>query len=417
MSWSRNLPAPDTLARFLGLMLLAWQPFSSGARLPVFLLLLLGGWMLWHRRIDFADGAVKRWGLLFLLLFVPVAMSIPLSFEPQGSALVALSLAAFYLIGLALLRGLETERGRQWLQRWLLVVLLVWLADAYIQYLFGRDLLGIPLSDDGRIVGPFSQNLHLGPFLVLMLPVALADLAERRPWTTLLIVALIGFVCAQSGARSSLIFFLLACATLLPRFGRSFRWPIVALFAAALIAAATVIVPRSLERIATYGALSGQSEPTLIERLDYLSSIRVTIWQNGLRMLADRPITGVGANAFAEAYPRYAPAEDFYIKHGHPVFHAHHMYVSIAAETGLIGLTGFLALIGLCLRWYIRAPPERRRAAAPFGAPLLVVAFPLQSQPVLFSIWWFPVLLLFLCAMLASLRESPPPPIDREKSP
>lgn len=78
-----NLPSinlsPDVAARVLGLMLVAWQPFISGARLPSLLLFLRGVWMLWRKRINFQALAVKRMGLVFLLLLIPVLLSLPAS--------------------------------------------------------------------------------------------------------------------------------------------------------------------------------------------------------------------------------------------------------------------------------------------------------------------------------------------------
>jgi hypothetical protein len=38
---------------------------------------------------------------------------------------------------------------------------------------------------------------------------------------------------------------------------------------------------------------------------------------------------------------------------------------------------------------------------------LLVTMFPLNSQPILYSGWWFPVLLLLTALMLAALDDKP----------
>ncbi len=409
-----NLPSinlsPDTTARVLGLMLVAWQPFISGARLPSLLLFLLGAWMLWRKRIDFQALAVKRMGLLFLLLLIPILLSLPGSFDPKGSLSVAALLPLFYVVGLALLQGLSTPAGREWLQRWLLVVLLIWLGDGYIQFAFGRDLLGVPMNADGRILGPFADNLHLGFFLAVLLPAILWRLAAERPRQALLIIALTSFIVGMNGARSGVLMLVLACITLLPRFT---TWRYRALMAMALtsaLVAALLFSPVISEQVKRLANLGNQTEASLFQQLNGVLSGRVIIWETAWQMIRDRPLTGVGAKAFAEAYDRYVTrAEDpFRYPRGVYVYHAHQMYVSVAAESGMIGLAGLIAVIGLCAAWYCRAPPERRRQAAPFAAPLAVIAFPLQSQPVLYTIWWFPIVLLLLCAMLAALGNSNP---------
>ena len=43
--------------------------------------------------------------------------------------------------------------------------------------------------------------------------------------------------------------------------------------------------------------------------------------------------------------------------------------------------------------------------AWPFACSLFVASFPINSQPVLFTHWYFPVLLLLVCAMLAALVD------------
>ncbi len=413
-----NLPginlSPDTTARVLGLMLVAWQPFISGARLPSLLLFLLGAWMLWRKRIDFQALAVKRMGLLFLLLLIPILLSLPGSFDPKGGLSVAALLPLFYVVGLSLLQGLSTPAGREWLQRWLLVVLLIWLADGYIQFAFGRDLLGVPMGEDGRILGPFADNLHLGIFLAVLLPAILWRLAAEHPRQALLIIALTSFIVVMSGARSAVLMLMLACVTLLTQFT---TWRYRALMAMALtstLIAAPLVSPTVSERFKRLADLGNQSEASLFQQLDGVLSGRVIIWETAWKMIQDRPLTGVGAKAFAEAYDHYATrAEDPFRSssgNGYPggVYHAHQMYVSVAAESGMIGLAGLIAVIGLCAAWYFRAPPERRRQAAPFAASLVVIAFPLQSQPILYTLWWFPIVLLLLCAMLAALGNSNP---------
>jgi len=57
-------------------MLLAWQPFTSGARLPSFFLLLLAGWLLFKKRIDWNDQSVQRLGIIFLLLLLKILLPV-----------------------------------------------------------------------------------------------------------------------------------------------------------------------------------------------------------------------------------------------------------------------------------------------------------------------------------------------------
>ncbi|MEW5967269.1 MAG: O-antigen ligase family protein [Pseudomonadota bacterium] len=395
---------PDLAARFLGLMLVAMQPFSGGARGPSVVLLLLGGWLLFKKRIDLGEDAVRRLAAVFLLLLVPVLFSLPASFNPAGTASVAVVLVLFFVVGLSLMQGLRTEDDHAWLQRWLTVVLAIWLADGFIQYGFGRDLLGVPMGSDGRMMGPFPDNLHFGLFMTVLMPIMLWRMTRSFPLAALACIALIGFVAGMSGARSNVLFYLLGVAILLPRF----NWWHRAFILIALVAGIVAAIGQSETTAAKFRQFDTTGERSLFQTLDHMLSGRMIIWETAGEMLKDRPLTGVGAGAFADAYDRYASRPEDPFRSGGDyvggVYHAHQMYVSIAAESGLIGLAGLLAAIALLVRWYRRAPADRRALAAPYAASLAVIAFPLQSQPVLYRAWWFPVVLLLLSGFIIALQ-------------
>lgn len=396
---------PDHAARFLALMLVAWQPFVSGGRLPSLLLAVLGIWMLSQRRIDIACTPVRRLGIIFLLLAVPAAISLPGSFHPIGTLNVVLVLCLFFIAGLAVLRGVKTEADHSWLQRWLAIVLVTWVVDGIIQFAFGTDLLGVSVPKGEAIQGPFAGNLHLSTFVTVLMPVMLWRMAKVRPWVALAIMPLVGIIAVLSGARSSMLYFIFASLTLVPRFS----WRQRAVMVVGVVTALTLAVlhsPAATERMNRLVNLEGES--SLFQTLDRVLSGRMVIWETGMKMLKDRPLTGVGTSAFAEAYDHYAtrPNDPFRSGGGYAggVYHAHQMYVSVAAESGLVGLLGLVAAVMLGIIWYWRAPAEQRALAAPYATSLAVIAFPLQSQPVLYTIWWFPIIWLLVCAMLAALH-------------
>ena len=309
----------------------------------------------------------------------------------------------FFVAGLALMQGLKTEADHAWLQRWLMIVLLAWLGDGYIQFMFGYDLLGIPMGADGRMMGPFPDNLHFALFLTVLMPIMLWRMAKDHPLAAIAIIALVGFAAGMSGARNNMFFYLLATATLMPRFG----WWRRALIVVALLVAIVAAVGQSETTSSKFQQFNASADKqSLFQKLDHILSGRMIIWETAGEMIKDRPLTGVGTGAFADAYDHYANRPEDIFKSGGSyggVYHAHQMYISIAAESGLIGLAGLVAAIGLCIAWFIRASKEQRAQAAPYVASLAVIAFPLQSQPVLYRIWWFPIILLLLVGKLSAL--------------
>jgi len=72
---------------------------------------------------------------------------------------------------------------------------------------------------------------------------------------------------------------------------------------------------------------------------------RVDLWSLGLKMVQDHPVLGVGIGNFRSVTSRYAEGE--MLAEG---LTAHNAYISVAAETGLVGLALFLLLHALALR-------------------------------------------------------------------
>ena len=400
----------EQIGRILALLLVFWSPFVGGPRLFSVLLAVMAGWLVYRERAAlFARPAMKRWSMIFLLLWIPVLLSVPDSYKISHSLKIAASLPLYFLAGAALIHGLRRDLDRSWLAMGIGLTLALWLVDGLVQYFLGRDLIGVPLTPDGRIVGAFGDNLHLSLLLAVLAPVGLWLLLPKGALWVIGAYLAGAFVALMSGSRMSLAMLLLVAAGVYWRATWRYKLPflIVAAVAAAgllTLAANQPLVQERLERTRAIGDWS-------FTGIDTALSGRLTIWETAGRMLADRPITGVGAGAFAAAYDRYATRPDDPFRAGGGfdggVYHAHQMYVSIAAETGLIGLMAVLTALFLGVKWYFAAPPERRRRAWPFAFGLLVAVFPINSQPVIYTHWWFPVLLLLLCASLAALDPIP----------
>jgi putative inorganic carbon (hco3(-)) transporter len=88
---------------------------------------------------------------------------------------------------------------------------------------------------------------------------------------------------------------------------------------------------------------------TLMERIlsianptDTSSTLRLALWESTVAMIIDKPLLGIGWGAYWMVYPEY----DFFLQgSGAKIFHAHNMYLNIAAEIGIPGLVVFLTLL------------------------------------------------------------------------
>ncbi len=89
---------------------------------------------------------------------------------------------------------------------------------------------------------------------------------------------------------------------------------------------------------------------------------RPYLWKSGIEVIRHNPVCGVGLQNFRKAYPQYLPYTP--VKNFN---HAHNNVIHLGAETGLVGLCGFVIMIGVYL-WYIvrkvRAIPTKQKSTA-----------------------------------------------------
>ncbi|MBI2940503.1 MAG: O-antigen ligase family protein [Chloroflexi bacterium] len=84
---------------------------------------------------------------------------------------------------------------------------------------------------------------------------------------------------------------------------------------------------------------------------------RVAHWQSAAEMFLAQPLLGVGPGHYAVVYRAYAILPFWRDSLGH----AHNIYLNVAAETGVVGLVGYLAMVG---SWFLLVIRARRRLAA-----------------------------------------------------
>jgi O-antigen ligase len=103
-----------------------------------------------------------------------------------------------------------------------------------------------------------------------------------------------------------------------------------------------------------------------INDANYAVVERLAHWQAALSMFRHDLWTGIGFGCYEAAYPVFALV-NWPIALGH----AHNYYFNLAAETGLIGLVGYLLLWGVVFRQTWRATRRARGLARGLGIGLL----------------------------------------------
>jgi len=103
--------------------------------------------------------------------------------------------------------------------------------------------------------------------------------------------------------------------------------------------------------------------------------VRYELWETAMRMVQDRPITGVGVGQFVSNVTRYSDPLSSTVR----VTGAHSIYFTVLAETGVIGFILFVGMLAAAIFYALRA------------------AWTLKNQDEAFlSYTWFAVLLIIL---------------------
>jgi len=81
---------------------------------------------------------------------------------------------------------------------------------------------------------------------------------------------------------------------------------------------------------------------SIINPTDTSSTLRIALWESTIAMIMDKPLLGIGWGSYWLVYPEY----DFFLNNANVhIFHAHNMYLNIAAEIGIPGLITFLSIM------------------------------------------------------------------------
>ncbi len=287
-----------------------------------------------------------------------------------------------------------------------------------VQRWTGRNLLAFWAHQDPwivRINATFTDVNSLGAYLTLMLWIAIAVAAVREGtlwrWSWRVGAAAIAVALVFTASRAALAG--AAIGGLVVMMGlrgsglidvsrltgaRQLRIlrasPVIALvLAAALVGYATV---RDVRLIDQDSYLDGVLY-TLNLRTPSAERLkgRMPLWAAGARMVADRPVFGIGTGRFYKQLWAYAPDREALIRAQE---NAHNYFLQIAAELGVTGLLAFSLLLSAGLRGAWRAargtgPPRLRGMALAVGAGIvgyvftLLVGHPLLLREGQFALW------------------------------
>lgn len=211
-------------------------------------------------------------------------------------------------------------------------------AYGFYQYIYGIDISAFEWVDGEQFpdlkVRVFStlQNPNLlAGFLVMIMALA-AGLALRgahsvpRRLAFAIFIGLLGVCLVLTYSRGAWLSVLAVIGVYGMLHNRRIFW-LLLLIPAAVLPAHDAVLERLL---------------SIINPTDTSSTLRIALWESTVAMIMDRPLLGIGWGAYWLVYPEY----DFFVQDaGTKIFHAHNLYLQIAAEIGIPGFVAFLTVM------------------------------------------------------------------------
>lgn len=232
--------------------------------------------------------------------------------------------------------------------------------------------LGVVVKGLVRMAGPIGERNRYAQIMLMLVPLALFQgWSEHRRILRLTAFA-IGVVTSAAViltfSRGAAVGFVMVIAIMtILRYIKPIQLAAVGLLALSLL----IAVPAYAARLTTLGGLvdaaTGNQTGAAVD-----TSILSRATENiaAIEVFADHPLIGVGPGQFSTYYRQYA--DDVGLLSKAQDREAHNLYLGTAAETGLLGLICFLAVLGTTLwqlakarrRWLRRRPDLANMATA-----------------------------------------------------
>jgi putative inorganic carbon (HCO3(-)) transporter len=309
-----------------------------------------------HQKLAFPKNA----SLFFLLFLGWMLISSFFSKDIGQTIWEVLRTASYFSLFLVVY---NLTRRNQQIQNFLLILFVsfggvIMFKDLYI------FLLGKQLASGVQFAGAFLWHNQMAGFLLFLIPIVFQlflNLSNRPiKYALLFLLTLFFFALILTSSRGGwlsmgggLLFFTLLN---LKKIRAHFKPLFVMIMALALTFPLIVQSPTIIQKTKSI------KEDVKSETRTVSGNLRVTAWQNSIRMIKDYPFFGVGPGAFGSAYYAYQTDPWLYSRY------AHNHLLHIASELGIPGFFFFSAILVTALVLGVR---ERRRLLDEKRNPLL----------------------------------------------
>ena len=335
LTWQEKL-----VLLFVSLLFLL-QPFKTiDQRVAVFALCGIGVWILCTQKKIYNQAGFWKYVLIIFLLVFPGIASVFGTHDVGETVKFIFGFPLFFAFGVSLYSLFRNRRTLQLLMGIISIISIFCIIDAVYQFFMGFDLLGVPKKGH-LLTGPFS-NAHMSTMLTVSMPITLKWL-ERYGWKIQAVYAIcLGMVVFVSDKRVEWVTFVVGASVFFLFAIRNWKiYVTLLLVLIALVVGSFAVSPSTKKQMVRFTSMS-----LTYKSLNKVFSGRAYIYATAINMGIKNPVNGVGAGAFTASCEKYQLAQYPPRRKKSMVQpHAHHPWLEVFAETGLIGIFSLCAII------------------------------------------------------------------------
>ena len=210
-----------------------------------------------------------------------------------------------------------------------------------------------------RAEGPVDEPNRYAQMMIVLLPLALLQLRTAPRRTLRLLAAAAGLlilagILLSYSRGAALALAVLAMALAAVRWVRPARLLAAAIVLAGLL---SIAAPGYYQRVASIGSASSMLTGGRARSADGAIRGRTTEMLAALRASLDHPVLGLGPGQYGDVYSaEYHRLPGIQYRDIRGTREAHSLYLKVAADTGLVGLVSFLAIVAVAMTglWRVR---------------------------------------------------------------
>ena len=299
-----------------------------------------------------------------------------------------------------------------------LIFFLCLIFDSFIQYFYGKNILGWNLSETGRVSSFFGNELILGSYISRLIPIfsglfCLNKNIRNNSYLYFLFIithGLSGVVIFLSGERSSFFYFILYSFIILFLISKkNIRTFLFSFFITFLIISIFIVLDTNPKRRMIDQTVSGFKEIGNNEKYMF-TKIHQQHYNTALKMFKKNKFFGVGPKNFRVECSKV----EYNSGPSSCTTHPHNTYIQLLAETGIFGFL-FVFLIFMTLSFFLLIHFYNKFVSKFLYfndfqicilSSILITTWPLTSSGSFFHNWLCIIYFMPVGLLLSSLKKN-----------